>query len=80
MFEEGVASAEDIDKAMSLGYRHPIGPLALSDLVGLDVRLAITKHLYAELGTDTFKPAKILEAMVAAGHLGRKTNQGFYTY
>ena len=80
MFEEGVASAEDIDKAMSLGYRHPIGPLALSDLVGLDVRLAITKHLYAELGTDTFKPAKILETMVAAGHLGRKTNQGFYTY
>jgi 3-hydroxybutyryl-CoA dehydrogenase len=80
MFEEGVASAEDIDKAMSLGYRHPIGPLALSDLVGLDVRLAITKHLYAELGTDTFKPAKILETLVAAGHLGRKTNQGFYNY
>ena len=80
MFEEGVASAADIDKAMSLGYRHPIGPLALSDLVGLDVRLAITKHLYKELGTETFKPAKILETMVENGHLGRKTGQGFYTY
>ncbi|MGB0648025.1 MAG: 3-hydroxyacyl-CoA dehydrogenase family protein, partial [Bradymonadia bacterium] len=73
MYQEGVASAEDIDKAMSLGYRHPIGPLALSDLVGLDVRLAITKHLHAELGTDTFKPARVLEELVAAGHLGRKT-------
>ena len=80
MFEEGVASAEDIDKAMSLGYRHPIGPLALSDLVGLDVRLAITKHLYKELGTDTFKPAKVLEKMVENGQLGRKSGQGFYTY
>ena len=80
MFEEGVASAEDIDKAMSLGYRHPIGPLALSDLVGLDVRLAITKHLHTELGTDTFKPAAILETLVAAGHLGRKTGKGFYNY
>ena len=80
MFEEGVASAEDIDKAMSLGYRHPIGPLALSDLVGLDVRLAITKHLYEELGTDTFKPAQILEVMVEQGHLGRKSGRGFYTY
>jgi 3-hydroxybutyryl-CoA dehydrogenase len=80
MFEEGVASAADIDKAMSLGYRHPIGPLALSDLVGLDVRLAITKHLYKELGTDTFKPAPILEKMVEDGHLGRKSGQGFYTY
>ena len=80
MFEEGVASAQDIDKAMSLGYRHPIGPLALSDLVGLDVRLAITKHLYTELGTDTFKPAAILETLVAAGHLGRKTSKGFYDY
>lgn len=80
MYQEGVASAEDIDKAMSLGYRHPIGPLALSDLVGLDVRLAITKHLHAELGTDTFKPARVLEELVAAGHLGRKTGRGFYTY
>ena len=80
MFEEGVASAEDIDKAMSLGYRHPIGPLALSDLVGLDVRLAITKHLHNKLGTDTFKPAAILEEMVEKGHLGRKSGQGFYSY
>lgn len=80
MFEEGVASAADIDKAMSLGYRHPIGPLALSDLVGLDVRLAITKHLFKELGTDTFKPATILEELVEKGHLGRKVGRGFYTY
>ena len=80
MFEEGVASAADIDKAMSLGYRHPIGPLALSDLVGLDVRLAITKHLFKELGTGTFKPAKILEELVEKGHLGRKVGRGFYTY
>lgn len=80
MYEEGVASAEDIDKAMVLGYRHPIGPLALTDLVGLDVRLAITKHLHRELGSDAFKPAKILESMVDKGQLGRKTGRGFYSY
>lgn len=80
MFEEGVASAEDIDKAMTLGYRHPIGPLALTDLVGLDVRLAISEHLYRELGTDTFRPPRILKRMVRAGKLGRKSGQGFYTY
>ena len=61
MFEEGVASAEDIDKAMTLGYRHPIGPLALTDLVGLDVRLAITEHLHREIGSDTFRPPRILK-------------------
>ena len=80
MFQEGVASAEDIDKAMVLGYRHPIGPLALTDLVGLDVRLAITQHLYSELGTDVFKPPQILVEKVARGELGRKTGAGFYTY
>ena len=80
MFEEGVASAADIDKAMVLGYRHPIGPLALTDLVGLDVRLAITEHLHREIGTDTFRPPRILRKMVRAGKLGRKSGQGFYTY
>ena len=80
MFEEGVASAEDIDRAMVLGYRHPIGPLALTDLVGLDVRLAITEHLHRELGTDTFKAPKVLRRMVRAGKLGKKSGQGFYTY
>lgn len=80
MVEEGVASPEDIDKAMTLGYRHPIGPLALTDLVGLDVRLAITEHLYRELGTDTFRPPQILKRMVRAGKLGRKAGQGFYSY
>lgn len=80
MFEEGVASAEDIDKAMVLGYRHPIGPLALTDLVGLDVRLAISEHLHRELGTDTFRAPQILRRMVRAGNLGKKTGQGFYKY
>jgi len=80
MFEEGVASAADIDKAMVLGYRHPIGPLALTDLVGLDVRLAISEHLYREIGTDTFRPPRILRKMVRAGKLGRKSGRGFYEY
>lgn len=80
MFEEGVASAEDIDRAMTLGYRHPIGPLALTDLVGLDVRLSITEHLYRELGTDTFKPPQILIEKVARGELGKKSGRGFYIY
>jgi len=80
MFEEGVASAEDIYRAMTLGYRHPIGPLALTDLVGLDVRLSITEHLYRELGTDTFKPPQILVEKVARGELGKKSGRGFYSY
>lgn len=80
MLEQGVASAEDIDKAMVLGYRHPIGPLALSDLVGLDVRLAITQHLHREIGTDVFKPPKILVEKVQRGELGRKTKHGFFQY
>jgi 3-hydroxybutyryl-CoA dehydrogenase len=80
MVEEGVASAADIDKAMTLGYRHPMGPLELTDLVGLDVRLAIAEHLHRELGTETFAPPQILRDLVAAGKLGRKSGQGFYTH
>ncbi len=80
MVEQGVATAEDIDKAMELGYRHPMGPLKLTDLVGLDVRLAIAEHLHAELGSAAFEPPQLLRDMVAAGKLGRKTQEGFYTY
>ena len=80
MVQEEVASAADIDKAMELGYRHPMGPLKLTDLVGLDVRLAIAEHLHKELGTETFAPPQILRDMVAAGKLGKKSGQGFYTY
>ncbi len=80
IYEEGVASAEDIDRAMVLGYRHPIGPLALTDLVGLDVRLAISEYLHEQLGTDTFKPPQILKDKVAKGELGKKTGRGFYEY
>lgn len=80
MLQEGVASAGDIDKAMTLGYRHPMGPLALTDLVGLDVRLAIAEHLQRELGSTTFEPPAILREMVAAGKLGKKSGEGFYRY
>jgi 3-hydroxybutyryl-CoA dehydrogenase len=79
MLDEGVASAADIDMAMTLGYRHPMGPLRTTDVVGLDVRLAIAEHLARELG-DRFEPPRILRDLVAAGHLGRKTGQGFYTW
>jgi 3-hydroxybutyryl-CoA dehydrogenase len=80
MFEEGVASAEDIDRALELGYRHPVGPLKLTDLVGLDVRLDIARYLHSELGGDQYKPPAILEQMVAEGKLGKKTGQGFYKW
>jgi 3-hydroxybutyryl-CoA dehydrogenase len=80
MFEQQVASAEDIDKAMTLGYRHPMGPLRLTDLVGLDVRLAIAKHLHSELGSEAFRPPQILEQMVAEGKLGKKSGSGFYEW
>jgi 3-hydroxybutyryl-CoA dehydrogenase len=80
IFEEGVASAQDIDRAMVLGYRHPIGPLALTDLVGLDIRLAISQYLHQELGTDTFKPPEVLKEKVARGELGKKSGRGFYDY
>ena len=79
MVEDGVASAEDIDRAMTLGYRHPAGPLKTTDIVGLDVRLGIAEHLAAEIG-ERFAPPQILKDKVAAGELGRKTGQGFYTW
>ena len=79
MLEEGVASAEDIDTAMKLGYRHPMGPLELTDLVGLDVRLAILEHLHREVG-EQFRPPTLLRQMVRAGKLGRKAGEGFYKY
>ncbi len=80
MVETGVASPEDIDKAMELGYRHPMGPLRLTDLVGLDVRLAIAEHLHRELGGEQFRPPLLLRQMVRAGKLGRKSGEGFYRY
>jgi 3-hydroxybutyryl-CoA dehydrogenase len=79
MLEMGVASAEDIDRGMELGYRHPMGPLKLTDLVGLDVRLAILDHLTKEIG-EQFRPPPILRAMVRAGKLGKKTGEGFYVW
>jgi 3-hydroxybutyryl-CoA dehydrogenase len=80
MLEEGVASAEDIDRAMELGYRHPMGPLRLTDLVGLDVRLAIAEHLADALGTNRFAPPGVLRKLVAEGRLGKKTGEGFYRW
>lgn len=80
MVEEGVASPADIDTAMRLGYGHPMGPLALSDLVGLDVRLNITSALFEEIGSDGFRPPRILRMLVRAGHLGKKTGSGFYLW
>ncbi|WP_407565409.1 3-hydroxyacyl-CoA dehydrogenase family protein [Streptomyces sp. 184] len=79
MVEEGVAAPADIDTAMELGYRHPMGPLRLTDLVGLDVRLAIAEHLRRTLG-ERFAPPELLRAKVARGELGRKTGQGFYAW
>jgi 3-hydroxybutyryl-CoA dehydrogenase len=79
MLETGVASVADIDRAMELGYRHPMGPLKLTDLVGLDVRLAILEHLHRELG-EQFRPPAILRKMVRAGRLGKKTGLGFYRW
>ncbi|MGQ0464724.1 MAG: 3-hydroxyacyl-CoA dehydrogenase family protein [Sporichthyaceae bacterium] len=79
MFAEGVASAADIDKAMELGYRHPMGPLRLTDLVGLDVRLDIARHLAETLG-PRFAPPQILIDKVAAGELGKKSGKGFYDW
>jgi 3-hydroxybutyryl-CoA dehydrogenase len=79
MLQEGVASARDIDKALKLGLNHPMGPFELGDLVGLDVRLAILKHLHRTLG-DKFRPCPLLEQYVAAGRLGRKSGRGVYEY
>ena len=79
MLEEGVADAAAIDRAMELGYRHPMGPLRSTDLVGLDVRLAIAEHLHRELG-ERFAPPRLLRDKVARGELGRKTGQGFFSW
>ncbi|HVY61884.1 MAG TPA: 3-hydroxyacyl-CoA dehydrogenase family protein [Planctomycetota bacterium] len=79
MLEQGVASAEDIDKAMELGYKHPMGPLKLTDLVGLDVRLAIAEYLERELG-ERFRAPELLRKMVREGKLGKKSGEGFYKY
>jgi 3-hydroxybutyryl-CoA dehydrogenase len=80
MVEEGVASAKDIDTAMELGYNHPMGPLRLTDLVGLDVRLHIAEYLHGKLGAESFRPPEILRRMVAEGRLGKKTGEGFYKW
>lgn len=80
MLEQGVASAADIDAAMVHGYRHPIGPLRLTDLVGLDVRLAIAQYLHEKLGSSQFEPPKLLQEMVRDGLLGKKSGKGFYCW
>lgn len=80
MLEQGVASALDIDTAMELGYNHPVGPLRLTDIVGLDVRLAVAERLYDALGDSTYEPPAILRTMVAEGRLGRKSGRGFYEW
>ncbi len=79
MLEDGVGSAEDIDTAMRLGYRWPMGPLRLTDLVGLDVRLGIADHLTATLG-ERFIPPQLLRDKVAAGELGAKSGKGFFDW
>ena len=80
MVEQGVASPADIDKAMELGYGHPMGPLRVTDLVGLDIRLAIAAYLYRELGDAHYAPPAILRDKVAAGELGKKSGKGFYEW
>ena len=80
MLEQGVASARDIDTAMELGYNHPMGPLRLTDLVGLDVRLNIAEYLHGKLGTETFRPPEILRRLVSEGKLGKKSGEGFYKW
>jgi len=79
MLEDGVASAADIDRAMEIGYRHPMGPLKLTDLVGLDVRLDIARNLARTYG-ERYAPPALLETMVAAGKLGKKSGEGFYRW
>jgi len=80
MVQEQVASPSDIDTAMELGYRHPMGPLRLTDLIGLDVRLEIARYLHRELGGERFRPPELLERMVEAGRLGKKSGEGFYRW
>ena len=79
-YSEGIATASDIDEAMKLGCHHPIGPLALCDLIGLDVVLAVMKVFHHDFDDPKYRPAPLLEEMVAAGNLGRKSGRGFYTY
>lgn len=79
-FAEGIASAEDIDRGMVLGANHPIGPLALADMVGLDTLLFVMEGLQEELGDDKYRPSPLLRKMVRAGYLGRKSGKGFYNY
>ena len=80
MLEQGVASAKDIDTAMELGYNHPMGPLKLTDHVGLDIRLDIAEYLYRELGSETFRPPEVLRQLVREGKLGKKSGEGFYNW
>lgn len=80
MLEQNVASAKDIDTAMELGYNHPMGPLRLTDLVGLDVRLKIAEYLHTALAAETFRPPDILRRLVSEGKLGKKSGEGFYRW
>jgi 3-hydroxybutyryl-CoA dehydrogenase len=80
MLEQGVASAHDIDTAMELGYNHPMGPLKLTDHVGLDIRLNIAEYLFRELGSETFRPPEVLRRLVKEGKLGKKSGEGFYNW
>jgi 3-hydroxybutyryl-CoA dehydrogenase len=80
MVEQGVASAADVDKAMKLGYGHPMGPIELADLVGLDARLNNLRSMHDRTGDDRYRPPPILESLVAQGRLGKKTGSGFFTY